>query len=363
MSRLVRLRRPGRTTAALVALVVLAALGALWLDDRNHTTIRVHFASAEGLHAKDDVKVLGVKVGTITAIENEGETVQVTLKVDGDQPIPANARAAIVAPSLVSGRFVQLAPAWNGGPRMEDGATVGVERTAVPLNFDDVKEQLTDLATSLAPPGDKAGGSLATTIDAMDRSLRKGNAEHLRTALAELRGAATALSDGGSDLFSTIENLDSFTRNLAVHDAAVRGFTTELDAVSTLLASNRRILRAALRDLGKVFADSERYLRRNRGQLVGSLEELTRLQAALADRSDELAGVLHVAPHALVDLHNTVEDQAITGRATLTNLDSAAQLLCGALLGTGATEEQCRKAIDPMLDMLGLSAPLTGGAR
>lgn len=363
MSRFVRLRRPGRKIAALVVLAVVAALGFAWFDDRNHTTIRVHFTSAEGLHAKDDVKVLGVKVGTITAVENEGETVLVTLEVDSDQPIPANARAAIVAPSLVSGRFVQLAPAWNGGARLEDGATIGVDRTAVPLNFDDVKEQLTDLATSLAPPGDNDGGPLATTINALDRSFRKGNAEHLRTAFTELRGAATALSDGRSDLFTTIENLDSFTRNLAVHDAAVRGFTTELDAVSTLLATNRRTLRGALRDLGRVFAVTERYLRTNRGQLVGSLEKLNKFQAAVADRSNELAGILHVAPHALIDLHNTVENQAITGRATLTNLDSAAQLLCGALLGTGATEEQCRQAIDPMLDMLGLSAPVTGGAR
>ncbi|RHW26325.1 MCE family protein [Nocardioides immobilis] len=352
--------KPGRAVVAVVVAAALAFGSVVWHGDSSNTTIRARFASTEGLNVDDDVKVLGVSVGKITAIENDGDDVLVTMEVDADQPIPADARAAIVSPSLVSGRFVQLAPVWNGGDRLEDGATIDVEHTAVPVTFDDVKQQLTDLATTLGPTRGRRGGALATTIIALERSMKNGNSGRLRTAIAELRGAATALSDGRSDLFSTIENLDAFTRNLALNDAALRGFTDELDAVGTTLAVNRSSLRGAMRDLGEVLGMTERYLDRHRGRLTGALEDLNLLAAALADRSNEFAGVLHVAPHGPIDLHNTLQDQALTAQVNGADFDSAAQLLCGALLGTGATSQQCRDALEPPLDLVGLGS---GGVR
>lgn len=345
--------------AVLVA-ATLAFTAWTWWGGGSHTTIRARFTSAEGLNVNGDVKVLGVSVGRVTAIENDGDGVLVTLEVDADQPIPADARAAIVSPSLVSGRFVQLAPVWTGGDRLEDGATIDVARTAVPVTFDDVKQQLTDLAATLGPSQGKKGGTLAATIIALERSLKDGNSGRLRTAIIELRGAATALSDGRSDLFSTIKNLDSFTRNLAVNDAAVRGFTDELAAVSTTLATNRTDLTGALRDLSDVLAMTEQYVERHHGRLTGTVRDLNLLTAALADRSNELAGVFHVAPHALIGLHNAIEDQAIATRSSATDYDSAAQLLCGALLGVGGTSQQCRDALDPLFGLLGLTP---GGLR
>jgi phospholipid/cholesterol/gamma-HCH transport system substrate-binding protein len=351
---------PRRGAVALLVAAVVVFVAFTWLGDRNHTTIRAHFTSTEGLNVNDDVKVLGVSVGKITAIENDGVDVLVTMEVDADQAIPADARAAIVSPSLVSGRFVQLAPVYAGGDRLEDVATIDVERTAVPVSFDEVKQQLTDLATTLGPRKGERGGALAATIVALEQSMRNGNSGRLRTAIAELRNAAAALSDGRSDLFSTIENLSAFTRNLALNDAALRGFTDELDAVGTTLAANRSTLRGAVRDLGNVLGLTERYLGRHRGRLSGTLEDLNLLAAALADRSNEFAGTLHIAPHALWGLHNTLQDQALTAQVTGTNFDSGAQLLCGALLGTGGTSRQCRDALEPILGLLGL-AP--GGAR
>jgi phospholipid/cholesterol/gamma-HCH transport system substrate-binding protein len=282
------------------------------------------------------------------------------MEVDSGQPIPEDARAAIVAPSLVSGRFVQLAPVFSGGERLGDGATIDVDHTAVPVSFDEVKQQLTDLTTALGPTQGKSRGALATTIAALNHSLRNGNSGRLREALAELRGAATALSDGRSDLFGTIENLDRFTRNLAINDGAMRGFTQELDAVGSTLAANRSTLRGAMRDLADVLGLAKEYLGRHHRQLTSTLKDVNLLAAALADRSNELAGVWHVAPHAMIGLHNTVQDRAITAQANAANFDSVAQLLCGALLGAGGTSQLCHDALGPLFDLLGLTP---GGAQ
>ena len=128
-----------------------------------------------------------------------------------------------MSPSLVSGRFVQFEPVYTGGDRLEDGAMIALEKTAVPVTFDDVKQQLTDLATTLGPDKGRRDGPLAVAITAIEKGLRDGNSTELRRAVTELRGAATALSDGRSDLFGTIRNLNTFTKNLALNDAALRG--------------------------------------------------------------------------------------------------------------------------------------------
>ncbi|WP_183097323.1 MCE family protein [Nocardioides pelophilus] len=340
-------------TLVVVAAVILGALA--WNRDASATTVHAYFSSAEGLNVGDEVKVLGVSVGEITAIENKSEGVYVTMTVDSDQPLPADARAAIVSPSLVSGRFVQFEPVYTGGPKLKDGATIELGRTAVPVTFDDVKQQLTDLATTLGPQRGARRGPLADAIVAIQRGLDNGRSIDLRRAITELQDAATALSDGRSDLFSTIENLNSFTKNLALNDAALRGFTSELDDVSGVLAANRSDLGGALRDLASVLNVVEDYFDRHRGRIRNAVTDLNVLAATLADRSNELAGILHVAPFPIIGLSNTVQDQAITGRATLSGLDNVAEVVCGAILGAGGTSEQCTTALQPLLGLLGVT--------
>lgn len=371
MTSLMRFLPRGRTLVALLLVAALGAAALAWTRDASSTELTARFTSAEGLYVGDDVKVLGVRVGEITGVENDGDGVLVRMKVDAGQSIPADARAAIVSPSLVSGRFVQLSPVFTGGDRLRDGDTIDVERTAVPVTFDDVKQELIDLSTTLGPGRGRKDGPLAEAIRAMDASLRTGNADQLRTSIRELRAAATALADGRSDLFSTISNLNDFTRNLALNDAAVRGFTSELDAVSGVLSANRTSLSGAIRDLAVVLDETEAYFKKHRGRLTEATTDLNTLAATLADKSNELAGVLHVAPHSLIGLHNTVEDQALTGRASLTGFDNLAMLLCGALLGAGGTEEACTSALQPLIGLLnkgdnggiGLLPNLPGGTR
>ncbi len=344
----------GRRLLTLLVVAALAVGAFAWNRDAGSTTVHAWFSSAEGLNVGDEVKVLGVRVGDITGIENEPEGVYVTMKVDAGQPIPADAHAAIVSPSLVSGRFVQFEPVYTGGDKLQDGATIALEKTAVPVTFDDVKQQLTDLATTLGPDQGKQDGPLAVAITAIEKGLRNGNSTDLRQAISELQGAARALSDGRTDLFGTIANLNTFTNNLALNDAALRGFTTELDDVSRVLAANRTDLSGAIRDLAAVLPMVEKYFRKHRGRIKESVTDLNLLAATLADRSNELAGILHVAPFPIVGLSNTLQNEAITGRATLSGLDSVAQLLCGAVLGAGGTSEQCTQALQPLLGPLGL---------
>ncbi|GAC1591488.1 MAG: hypothetical protein NVS3B21_10070 [Acidimicrobiales bacterium] len=350
IKKLVALRTPMRIVAVL-ALLGVSAVGLHLVQNGRETTVTAYFAKAEGIYRGDDVKILGVKVGRISDITPEGSSVRVTLEVSSDQPIPSGARAAIVSPSLVSGRFVQLSPAYTSGPRMTDGSTIPLQRTAIPVSFDDVKNQLIDLSSALAPRG-STDQPLQAAINAIDANLRAGNADALKRAIAGLRAAAGALSDGRSNLFGTISNLNSFTQNLAINDAAVAGFTSELGTVGEVLSTNRQQLTQAVRSLAAALQATGKFLGQNRERIRTSVSELNLLTAAIADRSNEVAGTLHVASTVISDLHNIIEHQALTGRASLTALDDVPSLLCGLVLGAGGTAEQCRQALAPLLSAL-----------
>lgn len=331
-----------------VVLVIFGLVkGYQWIQNDGDTTVNAYFANADGLYTGDDVKVLGVGVGKITDIHPEDSDVRVTLRIDSGVKIPANTSAAIVSPSLVSGRYVQLSP-YTSGARLSSGSSIPLSRTAVPLSFDDVKSELTQLSSTLAPQG-STSQPLRDTINGLQASLRAGNADALRSAIQGLQTTATTLADGKGDLFSTISNLNSFTQNLAINDAAVSGFTHELSSVSAVLAANRHELTTAVATLANALGSTGTFLKTNRARINTSIKDLNLLGAALADRSNQLAGVLHVAPTVILDLYNVIENQALTARASLTGLKDPAQLICGALLGVGGTAQQCRNALAPLL--------------
>ena len=117
------MNRSRLVTVAAVGLVALLVAGAAFLVRQvffGPNTITAYFPTATSIYPGDEVRVSGVKVGKIDSITPEGTQTKMTLKVDHDVPIPADAKAVIVAQNLVAARYVQLTPAYRkgGGPTM-----------------------------------------------------------------------------------------------------------------------------------------------------------------------------------------------------------------------------------------------------
>src|SRR3954449_5294571 len=110
-----------RIALAAVLVAVLAVGVYLVWPSRTGDKIVAYFPSAVGLYPGDDVRIVGVPIGTIDSIEPRAGDVKVTMSVDNGVKIAQDAKALIISPNLVSARFVQLAPAYTGGPTMPDG--------------------------------------------------------------------------------------------------------------------------------------------------------------------------------------------------------------------------------------------------
>ena len=92
-----------------LAFVVAAAVSVFGGETRK--TVVAHFPRAISVYEGSDVRVLGVPVGTVDTVEPTGTDVTVTMSYDDDVQLPADAKAVIIAPSLVGDRYVQLTPA------------------------------------------------------------------------------------------------------------------------------------------------------------------------------------------------------------------------------------------------------------
>ena len=114
------------TASALVVLlaVAISVVATPWWNGVTKDTFTAYFANANGLYSGDEVRILGVAVGTVEEIEPQPDRTKVTFSVDMQYPVPADAKAAILSPSLVTARAIQLVPAYSGGPKLAAGETI-----------------------------------------------------------------------------------------------------------------------------------------------------------------------------------------------------------------------------------------------
>ncbi|WP_083883982.1 MCE family protein [Nocardia higoensis] len=351
------LRRPPKLLALLTAVVAITGATATWLEYEPDFRITAEYRSAPGLYVGDRVTILGVPVGEVTAIRPGPDSVAVEFEFDGTHPVPADARAVIVAPTLVTGRYIQLVPAYTGGPRLSDGATIPMERTAAPIEFDETKKQLVELSREIGPGGAEEAGALNSFLDATAVTVG-GNGQALNTALTNLSDAARTLDAGGADLFATVENLQTVTTAVAAVDDHVRRFATELASVSNMLSGNRTELDALLVSMQQTFATVTAFLDENRDALSTNTADAARLTRLLVDRIDTLAQILHAGPTALSDFYNIYDpdSNSLTGALAIPDAIDPQSLICALLTTVDAPTGECARATEALAGQLAAAA-------
>ncbi|HWJ82505.1 MAG TPA: MCE family protein [Nocardioides sp.] len=350
------LLRSTRARVLLAVVLVVGAIGSVGFGDAGSTHLVAYFASTDGIYAGDEVRVLGVPVGKIDEITPEQGRVRVELHIDGDVQVPADAHAVIVAPSLVSSRYIQLTPRFDGGPTMADGATIPLSRTAVPVEWDAIKDQVDQLSVALGPQGANRNGALSHLVDAASGAL-DGEGGTLNQTIADLAGTIRVLDSGSDDAFSVVRNLQLFVTALSQSDTQIAEFTQRIDSVSQVLKGDRRLVGAALDDLAKAVGDVEDFVRAHRGRVGTLLTRLTDVVGVVAHQQGDLAQILHLAPNALENLTESYHQRQNAVAVDLhgANIHSPGQLVCGAIGGAAATDESgtealCNRLIGNLLD-------------
>jgi virulence factor Mce-like protein len=300
---------PRKRLAAVAAVVLVGLLiaGAAVLV-RNTIfrpkTITAIFTTTTAIYPGDEVRVSGVKVGNIKSIQPHGTVAKMTLKVDRSVPIPADAKAVIVASNLVAARYVELTPAYRtSGPVMPDGGVIPVERTAVPVEWDEVKTQLMRLATDLGPQSGVSGTSVGRFIDSAANAL-EGNGDKLRQTLGQLSGVGRILANGSGNIVDIIKNLQVFVTALRDSNTQIVQFNDRLATLTSVVNDSRSELDAALTDLSTAVGEVQRFIAGSRNQTSEQIARLADVTQILVDQHMALENILHAAPNALGNFFN-----------------------------------------------------------
>jgi virulence factor Mce-like protein len=344
-----------------VALVALAAGAGAFIASAHlfrPTTITAIFTTTTSIYPGDDVRIAGVKVGTIEAIQPDGPQAKLTMKVDHGVSVPADAKAVIVAENLVSARFVQLVPAYSSGPIMADGAEIPLDHTAVPVEWDEVKDQLTRLATDLGPHGDVSTSSVGRFIDSAANAM-DGNGDKLRQTLSQLAGVSRILADGSGDIVDIVKNLQTFLSALRDSNQQIVQFQDRLATLTSVLDGGRSDLDAALRNLSQAVGDVQRFVAGTRDKTTEQVQRLANVTQNLVDHRMDLEQVLHVAPSAIANSYNMFDPRSggASGVFVLNNFSNPTQFFCGMIgaienVTAPETGKLCAQYLGPGLQKL-----------
>ncbi|WP_094288897.1 virulence factor Mce family protein [Mycobacterium lehmannii] len=342
-----------------VALVVILAAGAVVLLRNtgaiNRTHVVAYFDNANGIYPGDDVNIVGVPVGKIESIEPQPDRVKISFWYDSKHKVPADAKAAILSPTLVTARAIQLTPPYTGGPVMGDDTVIPQSRTAVPVEWDEVRQQLQKLAETLQPtePGDVSplGSVINTTADNL-----RGEGANIRDTVVKLSQAVTALGDHSTDIFSTIKNLAILVSALQDSTDVMRQLNQNLASVTGLLANDPSEVADALRDLNNVVGEVQTFVADNREALGTTSDKLAGVTQALTDSLGELKQFLHVAPNTLQNYVNIWQPAqgAVSSLPMLNNFANPISFLCGGIqaasrLNAEQSAKLCVQYLAPIL--------------
>ncbi|WP_370326179.1 MCE family protein [Euzebya sp.] len=258
-----------RMIAAVVlacALLATACVGP-FAEQAEPLTITATFPRTANLFEGSEVRVLGLPVGEITRIEPLGDTVEVEMALDPERDYPADATIRLKPVSLLGERFAQIEPPYTGGPTLEDGAAIPIERTAIPAEVDEVLRSFENFLASLD------AGALADLIDVLADTL-DGNGQGLNELVDSGAQTVRVLADSSVDLNQVVDDLAALNETLATREERIGSTLTNASTVLQNLQEDRELLVGALTELTRATAELEPLILEHDDPLVRDLATL-----------------------------------------------------------------------------------------
>lgn len=251
-------------------------------------TVTADIEQAPNLFAGGRVMVRGVEVGEITAVEPSAEGVRVTIEINEEVEIPADATLSVIPITVISDRYVQLFPAYSGsGPTLEDGDHIPADRTTIPAELDDVLTELKGLLGALEPRGD-GRGSLARLIENVDHVM-DGNAEELAGTLSGSSTVLQNLAQSGANIQGLITNLDEVFVTLAGRASEIGLVNERFQLVAQALLADQANLEATAENLAFLSDETAGLIEESGDEIGTAFGRLARVLDGILEHQEELA--------------------------------------------------------------------------
>lgn len=324
------------------------------------TDIKATFQNATTLRSTSPVRIAGVTVGEVTAVEGEGDVAEVTMTMkDEGLPIHEDATATIRPRLFLEGNFfIDLKPGTPSAPELSDGEGIPITQTSTAVQIDEVltalqsdtREELKGLLSgygtaltyepSAADDSDQEPISRGKTgAEALADSLRYGGEAGRGTAIVN----DALLGRGERDLSGLIRAQRDVFKELGTVEAELQGVISAFNTTAGALAQEQDNVRAAIRELGPTFEAARPSL----ANLNAALPPLRAYVRALEPGVAELPDLIEAATPWLDASDELLSRDALGGLAE--------ELRRGAPATAGAT----RTALPLMTELSDLSRCVT----
>ncbi|GAB2983539.1 MCE family protein [Nocardioides montaniterrae] len=355
--------------ALVAALAVQGAHVAGWLrgDDPSALVVRADFIDTTGLYVGNEVTYLGVHIGRVVEVEPHGASMTVVMHLDPGTQLPRDAGAEILQSSLVTDRYVEIGPAYTGGPTLADGAHIAASHTRSPAGVDEIASSIDRLVKAVdgSLGGGPGGSGVARMLAATARTLR-GNGGALRDALSGGQGALEVLTSKRDALNRVSHDLLALVNVLDRRDARIRTFTRQSDATLGVLSAQRGEIVSTIRALSQLTRLAGGFLRRNGDVLGADLKGIDQLVSLVHANQASLGEAWDVMPAGAQNMVRAYDWKLQRMRVALSFnagpfsgivRSHACQVLTDALaIATGTCDSLVQPngggSLDPLLDSL-----------
>lgn len=246
-------------------------------------TVRAQEPNVENLEANSKVLVNDVTVGHVTKIERQGWHALVTMTIDGDVHLPANATATIGQTSLLGSKHVALAPPTDvpSEGRLKDGSLISLSSGR---SYPTTEETLAALSLLLN------GGGLGKVQD-VTKALSTafgGREQDLRSLIGQLDKFITYLNAQKDDIIAATDSLNNLVGKFADQKPVIDKALKTLPAALSVLKDDRETLSDALDQVGKFGALAADSVNKTKENLVKELNDLGPVLQSVADSGGAL---------------------------------------------------------------------------
>lgn len=254
-------------------------------------TIQAQMPDVDNIEQNSRVRVGDVNVGTVSKIERQGWHALVTMKLNGDVELPANATATLGQTSLLGSLHIALAPPTDAPPqgRLKDGSVIPLASSG---KYPSTEQTLSAIALLLNGGGI---GNIQDITDALSIAFT-GRENDLRSLIEQLDKAIGYLDDQKHDIIAASESLDNLVGQFAAQKPVIDKALKTIPDALVVLKDQRNNLSDALAQLGKFSALAADSVNQTKEALVQELKDLGAVLEQLANAGPALTRALSFLP-------------------------------------------------------------------
>lgn len=314
-------RRPlgGKTTAdalkllVFVVVTVVATTGlALTIanvslgESKEYSAI---FSDVTGLETGDDIRISGVRVGEVQAIElapgvnkatgaEPKPAARVMFSVDRAHTLPESINAAVRYRNLVGQRYIALTEGAGSSAPLEAGGTIPLAHTRPALDLTVLFNGFKPLFAALSP---EDVNQLSYEII----RVLQGEAGTVESLLAHTASLTSTLADKEKVIDDLVDNLNVVLGTLAERDEKLSGLISELERFVSGLSADRKAIGNSLSSIVEIQRETADLLEESRGDISTDIAQLRKVAKTLDENSDIVERTIERMPEKLTDITRT----------------------------------------------------------